>query len=193
MIKRQRKQGVCIVCGNNFYKYRKVLKFCTRQCASQLRKTKVNEEYKQKMRQRISEKSEIDEKTQCWNWKKYKNKDGRGYCHFNNKTIMASRASYLSFIGEISENLEVCHKCDNPSCVNPEHLFIGTHKDNIEDRDLKGRGARGEKLGKLKEQDILEIRNFREKGFSQQKIADIFKVRQTTISRILLGKTWNHI
>ena len=192
---KMRKQEICIICNKSFYKYRKCLRFCSRQCSSKNRKIKDTEEYRSILRDRIKAKSNICMKTECWLWNRYKNKEGRGYCHYKSTTIPASRVSYIAFKGYIYENLDVCHTCDNPSCVNPEHLFLGTDQDNANDRENKERGAKGEKikLSKLKNEMISEIRNSRRDGMSQQKIADKYNVSQTAISRVLSKKTWKHI
>ena len=76
----------------------------------------------------------------CMNWAGAKNVDGYGRIFKNPVTYFAHRLSYLKAYGHIDDSHEVCHKCDNPSCVNPEHLFLGTTKDNAEDRERKGRG-----------------------------------------------------
>lgn len=80
---------------------------------------------------------------ECWEWSTYKDKDGYGYFSTveNGKKMnrKAHRMSYMLFNGPIVKGLWVLHKCDNPSCVNPKHLFLGTAKDNAIDRDIKGR------------------------------------------------------
>ena len=195
MKKGVRKQGICLHCGKNYYKYKKKSKYCSRKCFSQIRKIEVDDSYKEILRKRIIEKSCKCEKTDCWNWIKYKNKDGRAQCYFiGNKTLNASRVSYIAFKGNIPEGLLVCHICDNPSCVNPEHLFIGTNKDNADDKVNKNRSACGEKIStKLKNEMILEIRELSKNGMTQQNIAKKYNVCQTTIGSIILRKTWKHI
>lgn len=81
------------------------------------------------------------DKNGCWVWQKSLSKKGYGNLYFNRKTLKAHRESYRLFNGEFDNKLHVLHKCDNPSCVNPEHLFLGTNLDNVEDRVKKGRSA----------------------------------------------------
>lgn len=83
---------------------------------------------------------EIDDNG-CWNWQRQKEKGGYGKFRtaFNSKWYKAHREAYRHFYGSIPSGLHVLHKCDNPSCVNPSHLFLGTHLDNILDRVRKGR------------------------------------------------------
>ncbi len=99
--------------------------------------------------------------------------------------------------GEIPHNMCVCHNCDNPSCVNPAHLFLGTQVDNIKDMVSKGRGGnhKGENNGrtKLTNDNVISIKYLLSKGIFQKYIALVYNVSQVTISRIKLGKNWSHI
>lgn len=76
---------------------------------------------------------------ECWPWNGSKDKDGYGYFKPNGKTVKAHRYSFEQYKGAIPEGMWVLHKCDNPSCVNPHHLFLGTPLDNVMDMDQKGR------------------------------------------------------
>jgi hypothetical protein len=84
--------------------------------------------------------------TGCWEWSGNKDEYGRGrvgngiYKNGTSGTILVSRASWILTYGEIPDNIKVCHTCDNPSCYNPEHLFLGTQKDNVDDMWKKNRG-----------------------------------------------------
>jgi len=81
----------------------------------------------------------VDRRFDCWNWTGSINKGGYGVYTFKGKTIGAHRVSWIWSNYEIPSFLEVCHKCDNTKCVNPDHLWIGTHKKNMADKTIKGR------------------------------------------------------
>lgn len=95
----------------------------------------------------------INQKTNCWEWNRKKSKDGYGrlklynFRHYKIKNWSAHRLSYAVFVDDIPEGLLVCHHCDNPPCINPDHLFIGTHKDNMDDMRRKGKFNATGKLG----------------------------------------------
>jgi len=127
----------------------------------------------------------------CWNWVGCKAKYGYGVIGTNRGYKHAHRVMWELYHGVkiYSSKIFVCHKCDNPSCCNPNHLFLGTHKDNMQDKTLKGRGNNT----KLKPNEILEIRKLYRNGTSQRDIAETFCVDQSNISYIVSKKTWRHI
>lgn len=90
--------------------------------------------------------SKIDRSEDCWIWTASVDKrSGYGWFKFRNKMCRAHRFSWLLFHGKIKDKLCVLHKCDNPPCVNPKHLFLGTHRDNMLDMAMKGRATRLQK------------------------------------------------
>lgn len=131
----------------------------------------------------------------CWEWLGYKTRKGYGTQRFGGKKILAHRYSYELYNGKIPDGLCICHKCDNPSCVNPDHLFLGTIQENNLDCIKKGRIARGEKRGsKLKEEDIKLIRNlYNTYKIYHKQIATMFGVSRTSITLILNNKRWSHV
>lgn len=138
--------------------------------------------------------------TGCWLW--HGSLDGGGYgklCRgHNGKRLhyLAHRYSYEMHNGPITESLFVCHTCDIPSCVNPAHLFLGTHSDNMKDCAAKGRGRppRGEKHGraKLSDADAVDIRMFLTLGAKGRDIANAYGVSRQTVHKIKYGKLRRH-
>lgn len=133
----------------------------------------------------------------CWIWTKNLT---RGYGTFKvdgkRNPVKATRWAYEHFYGKKipSSKIFVCHKCDVRACVNPEHLFLGTTHDNMQDAHKKNRFKRGSEqhAAKLTEKDIIKIRKlYRSKTY--QEIADLFDVSKTTIRRIVTYAGWNHI
>ena len=138
----------------------------------------------------------------CWDWSARRSQHGYGWFYYNKKQRIASRVSWELHHGEIPKEMCVCHKCDNPACVNPDHLFLGTHQENMRDRDRKGRNkcgslpiARGEQhsFSKLKDEDVREIRNLYSQGMLQREIGKRFGIVRQNVSKILLGQRWKHI
>lgn len=127
----------------------------------------------------------------CRIWTAGKFKSGYGKLRVGARTCYAHRVAYEMFCGPIPDGMVVCHSCDNPACVSHEHLFLGTHADNVRDKIAKGRGARGTMQGsaKLTDKDVLAIRA--SKGVTQQLLGEQFGVHQVTISKIRLGERWS--
>lgn len=132
----------------------------------------------------------------CWLWSGATSMAGYGQLHKDGKTYYAHRLSYEMHKGEIPDGKFVCHRCDVPSCVNPSHLFAGSHEDNMADMTSKGRGTLGEINGqsKLSEADVINIRAIYEyTKATQQKLADIYNVSRSLIGLIISRERWGHI
>lgn len=135
----------------------------------------------------------------CWMWRGTRSGD-YGLFHIPGANIGAHRVSWEIAKGSVPDGMHVCHNCpggDNPYCVNPAHLFVGTRSDNMRDMLAKGRGnyiaGSRNKAAKLTEADVPIVRELYESGFSQRKIAAIYKVAQTTIGDVTSGKGWRHV
>lgn len=147
---------------------------------------------------RFIEKLAVNYNNQCWEWQFRKNACGYGTIKVKNKSELAHRISYTLLVGEIPKGVEVCHSCDNRCCVNPEHLWLGTHKENMQDRVNKGytKGiAQGEKnpREKLKETDIPVIRELYKMGYDSVVLGAQYGVSSSTISSIIRRESWNHV
>lgn len=127
----------------------------------------------------------------CWEWQGYHMRDGYGAFHYQGKRIIASRFAWILAYGEIPNGMCVLHRCDNPSCVNPRHLFLGTQKDNMQDAVLKLRKS-GPHNGrtKLSWPQVDTIRLLFQMGWSTRRVAKLFGVDHKTIWQIRAGKTW---
>jgi predicted XRE-type DNA-binding protein len=133
----------------------------------------------------------------CWVWTGCKQSDGYGTVRFNLKNMVAHRLAYMLCVGSI-DGTQILHKCDNPACCRPSHLFPGTHSDNMQDMWNKNRHTRPigrrNNHAKLKESQVLEIRDRFSKGkISQTKLAKEFGITQANASAIIRGQTWKFI
>lgn len=134
----------------------------------------------------------------CWLWTGTRTPLGYGRINIGKRrSDYAHRLSYLWTHGEIPEGVFVLHHCDNPSCVRPDHLFLGTHKDNMKDMREKNRSRkRGEEnpQAKLTAEDVINIRRiYRLRRATQQQLATRYKVTQTTICNIINRILWPHL
>jgi hypothetical protein len=189
---------ICDSCGKEFKKngglYRKALKkgykhhFCNLSCRGKFRRS--SPEY---VKSRVLNESVKDDRG-CWNWT---GKSKRGsLLALDGKDDLAYRVSYILFNGPINDGLFVCHHCDNMRCCNPEHLFLGTHQDNMDDMANKGRRVVGSAVScsKLTEKDVIEMRKmFKTGGFTRTRLGELFNVSRTTATRIIEGKQWKHV
>ena len=139
----------------------------------------------------------------CWEWIAARTPLGYGQVRFRGTRELAHRVSWILLKGEIPPDQStrygtacVLHRCDNPSCVNPEHLFLGNQADNANDAVGKGRwgkrGCKGEKHGRalLTESDVIAIRK---SGKPTRALAAEYAVSQSAIAHILKGRTWGHV
>jgi hypothetical protein len=140
--------------------------------------------------ERFWDKVIIRESSDCWEWSAGVDKNGYGQFQLNGFNLRANRISYAIKNGDPKE-LCVCHSCDNPSCVNPGHLWIGTMQDDMDDCVDKGRQAKGEDQGssKLTEEQVQKIIASNE---LHRILARRYGVTRVTISRIKTGKSWRH-
>lgn len=146
--------------------------------------------------------SYVDKKSNndCWMWKGYVQKDGKGYGVFQvcKRPRKVHRISYVIYKGPIPEGMEVMHQCpngDNKLCVNPNHLELGTKEEHIIDRVKKGQSPKGARnvKAKLTEEQVLDIRYLREKGVQLKCICKLYKMSQPQITSIIRRNTWKHI
>lgn|SRR3990167_6701040 len=129
----------------------------------------------------------------CWLWTGSTNNTGYGRININRKVKLAHRVSFEMKNGKIKEGMSVLHRCDNPLCVNPKHLMVGTRKENNADMWAKNRGIKGENASwsKLTQEKVDDIRKiYQTEKISMRKLARNFNVSYTTINFIIHKKTW---
>lgn len=147
---------------------------------------------------RFIEKVEITAGTGCHEWSGFRNSKGYGIFWNGERTLGAHRWAWEYEHGPIENGLFILHRCDNPPCVNTEHLFVGTHDDNMADMIAKGRqsflkGTRNPRA-KLTDAQIREIRKrYIPSKVSQQTLANEYGVNQTMIGFIVRGASWSHL
>jgi hypothetical protein len=132
----------------------------------------------------------------CWEWTAARFDKGYGAFRLGDKQLKAHRFGYEARFGPIPEGLYVCHTCDNPPCQNPSHWFLGTHKDNADDREAKGRGGRTYQSSlpepKWTAAEVRAIRLAAQAGETHTSIAERYETSQGAISAIVRRKNWRH-
>lgn len=208
MIKKEK----CEKCKKEFdYQWftgQKKRRFCSKKCwyewnarklatfnESRFQWNKATEEQKlERLKHNFNAK--VVKKEGCWDWKGVRDKDGYGLIPGGyQRQKKAHRVSFLLHKGAIPDESLVCHDCDNPICTNPEHLFLGSKKENDFDSRKKGRACVGSKQprAKLNEMDVKKIKYLLSLGVKARRIAKDFGVAPSQICEINKGRSWKHV
>lgn len=141
----------------------------------------------------------VDKSGECWTWTKCLDSAGYGQFYDGKNVVRASRYIFQVLNGQLSSDQLVCHHCDNPACVRPEHLFEGSHGDNMRDAARKGRLVYGQNKGelngsaKLTTDDVIRIRSEEWRQISSSELGRRLNVSVGLISGIRLRKWWKHV
>ncbi len=155
----------------------------------------VTKEQLRRIAKRIKTTTDTDD---CWEHSYAPDKNGYATIYINYQKYRLSRFIYeYHYQEDIPKNMLICHSCDNPKCVNPKHLFIGSHKDNMKDMVNKNRQAKGENQGTSKlttiEVETILLDCLNNKFNNMSEVSRCYKVSVQQITRILEGESWNHI
>lgn len=149
--------------------------------------------------ERVEMQTREDLETGCHVWTGAKERCGYGQIKINGKTVRVHRWIFAREFGEIPDGQYVLHHCDNPSCINPTHLFLGTQRENMLDMVAKGRGghprgaAHTRPMAKLTEDGVRLIRALVQDGMLQSEVARVVGASRACISDVMTGKTWRHV
>lgn len=185
--------AICAYCGDSFTVEKARLadghgKYCKKECEVAGRKIRSKP-----LEERFWK--HVEKTADCWFWTAFKDSRGYGRINFEQTPILAHRVSWEIHNGPIPDGMSVLHHCDNPSCIRPDHLFLGNASDKMNECSKKGRTTRGErsKSSKLTEALVSEIRTKYASGtISQSKLAKEYGVCQATINEVVRGFLWKH-
>jgi hypothetical protein len=183
---------VCKECGKAFLRYKvhlwnygkkNINNYCSKKCESLGRVVKLENFW-----------DRVEKSDACWIWSGSYWENGYGKMMVEKKPYLAHRISWSLTFGEIPPGLWVLHKCDNHACVRPDHLFLGTFRDNVDDMVSKGRHAKGSTSGmsKLTEEQVLKIREELKPCETIKSLAEFYNVEVCTIHRIRKRQSWKH-
>lgn len=207
--------GVVMMMQPSHIQLRGTRNYCSRACFKEFRaKQYDNSEY---VKERLMSNIKVNEATGCWEWQKGKGHWGYGSTYYKGRGMHTHRLSYIIFKGEIEDDLFVLHHCDNPPCVNPDHLYTGTPKDNSRDMMDRGRhprtGGKGDRHGrrtkpeawkdfnlgsrnpkaKIREEQVKEIILLKQSGMSTKDLSQMFDLDKSQINRICNRTNWGHV
>lgn len=186
----------CQNCGETFYRDKRCtyahwgrVRFCSRRCvgATKTARAEVERGSKAEVFER-----HIDKTGDCWLWTAARDKDGYGIFSYAGKTARAARVALELDGRPVPNGAFACHHCDNPRCVKPAHLFVGSPADNVVDMIAKGRNYTGSRhhFSKL---DETAVRAIRASGASAQEVAAKYGVTPSSVSLIRRGVTWKSV
>lgn len=155
----------------------------------------IETEHLDDLLERLSKRSHINPETGCIEWTGALMHQGYGHINWRGKVHRTHRLSYAAVNGDIPEGMFVCHKCDNPKCMNPEHLFLGTRSDNLADMVQKKRSTIGERnpMSKVNAATVQAIRIWGQTGMFHKKIAEKFGITREAVGLILRGERWKYV
>lgn len=157
------------------------------------------EGFKRPLEDRFWEKVRRGNAESCWSWTAYRHYKGYGVFSVNGRPEKAHRVAYEIAFGPIPKGMCVCHRCDNPPCQNPAHLFLGTTGDNTRDSVTKGRfvstkQGEGHAEHKLTNEIVLKARRLHKSGMAMRALSRMFPiVTRCTLRAAILGKTWKSV
>jgi hypothetical protein len=198
---------VCMHCGGSFtvprsHLTRRPSLYCSHACHAEADHLAAEARVAERFWSRVGKSDE------CWIYKGFLDKDGYGGFWAHGRNLKAHRIAWNLTNGPIPDGLRVCHRCDNPSCVRPDHLFLGTDADNVRDRQAKGRSARGDRSGPRLHPDRLKrgednkaakltweaVRDIRRRhaagGVTMTALANEYGVSQIAVSNVVRGIVW---
>lgn len=195
-------EALCEQCRVTFrHRASEQRRFCSRRCASN------HAVGRERVSANVRVWQFINQTATCWLWTGAKSPGGYGAFNVKRRVVRAHRFIWELLCGPIPDGLEVCHNCpgrDNPSCVRPEHMFLGTHAENLTDMVRKGqsrfvlrdyaRSGESHRSARLTENQVRTIRQrYAASGITQYDLAREYGVSQFAISSIIRGRTWRHI
>lgn len=176
----------CLVCRASFVPVRDEIRCCSHACAGVSRANKREDMWKHVT---------VGDVNECWPWTRWLDRDGYGEFNAQGVGYKSHRLAFELGHGIAPGALKVCHRCDNPPCCNPAHLFLGTQAENLADMVAKGRSSRGSRHHNalVTEADVREIRRRRSTGEAGIAVAVEFGLSEAAVSNIVHRKTWRHV